>query len=116
MEDVPIIKIEHVSKVFDGKEVLKDVSLDIKRGEFVTILGPSGCGKTTLLSMIAGFEKPHKVRYSSTEGMLPTSLHTSGHSTRCSSDMLCFLTSMSMRMWLSAFKSSMSRCRRWTSA
>lgn len=58
MEDVPIIKIEHVSKVFDGKEVLKDVSLDIKRGEFVTILGPSGCGKTTLLRMIAGFEKP----------------------------------------------------------
>ena len=57
MEDVPIIKIEHVSKVFDGKEVLKDVSLDIKRGEFVTILGPSGCGKTTLLRMIAGFEK-----------------------------------------------------------
>ena len=40
MEDVPIIKIDHVSKVFDGKEVLKDVSLDIKRGEFVTILGP----------------------------------------------------------------------------
>ena len=57
MEDVPIIKIDHVSKVFDGKEVLKDVSLDIKRGEFVTILGPSGCGKTTLLRMIAGFEK-----------------------------------------------------------
>ena len=58
MEDVPIIKIEHVSKSFDGKTVLKDVSLDIKRGEFVTILGPSGCGKTTLLRMIAGFEKP----------------------------------------------------------
>lgn len=58
MEDVPIIKIEHVSKAFDGKIVLKDVSLDIKRGEFVTILGPSGCGKTTLLRMIAGFEKP----------------------------------------------------------
>lgn len=58
MEEVPIIKIDHVSKSFDGKTVLKDVSLDIKRGEFVTILGPSGCGKTTLLRMIAGFEKP----------------------------------------------------------
>lgn len=58
MEEVPIIKIEHVCKSFDGKTVLKDVSLDIKRGEFVTILGPSGCGKTTLLRMIAGFEKP----------------------------------------------------------
>lgn len=58
MEEIPIIKIEHVSKSFDGKSVLKDVSLDIKRGEFVTILGPSGCGKTTLLRMIGGFEKP----------------------------------------------------------
>jgi len=62
MEDVPIIKIEHVSKAFDAKIVLKNVSLDIKRGEFVTILGPSGCGKTTLLRMIAGFEKPNEGR------------------------------------------------------
>lgn len=60
MEEVPIIKIENVSKSFDGKTVLKDVSLDIRRGEFVTILGPSGCGKTTLLRMIGGFEKPTK--------------------------------------------------------
>ena len=58
MEEVPIIKIENVSKSFDGKTVLKDISLDIKRGEFVTILGPSGCGKTTLLRMIGGFDKP----------------------------------------------------------
>lgn len=61
MEDVPIIKIDHVNKTFgDGKVVLKDISFEIKRGEFVTILGPSGCGKTTLLRMIAGFEKPTK--------------------------------------------------------
>jgi len=53
-----ILQIEHVSKVFGKKVVLKDCSLNIKRGEFVTILGPSGCGKTTLLRMIAGFEKP----------------------------------------------------------
>lgn len=58
MSELPIIKIEHVSKSFDGKQVLHDVSLDIKCGEFVTILGPSGCGKTTLLRMIGGFEKP----------------------------------------------------------
>ncbi|MBQ7576335.1 MAG: polyamine ABC transporter ATP-binding protein [Bacteroidales bacterium] len=53
-----IIKLEHLSKEFDGVKVLDDVSLDIKKGEFVTFLGPSGCGKTTTLRIIAGFTKP----------------------------------------------------------
>jgi len=53
-----IIQAEHVSKSFGDKVVLNDVSLNVKRGEFVTILGPSGCGKTTLLRMLAGFETP----------------------------------------------------------
>ncbi|MBP5504517.1 MAG: ABC transporter ATP-binding protein [Bacteroidales bacterium] len=56
-EDI-IISLDHVSKWFGEKRVLKDVSLNIKRGEFVTILGPSGCGKTTTLRIIAGFETP----------------------------------------------------------
>ena len=53
-----IIDIEHLSKSFGDHQVLKDISLYIRKGEFVTLLGPSGCGKTTLLRMIAGFLQP----------------------------------------------------------
>ena len=55
-----IIEVKSVTKMFDGVTVVDDISLSIKRGEFVTLLGPSGCGKTTLLRMIAGFEAPTK--------------------------------------------------------
>ncbi|MDR3185908.1 MAG: ABC transporter ATP-binding protein [Christensenellaceae bacterium] len=57
MED-RIIELKNVCKSYDEKPVVKNVSLSIKKGEFVTFLGPSGCGKTTTLRMIAGFEKP----------------------------------------------------------
>ena len=57
-KDEVIINIEHLSKAFDGKAVLKDISLYIKKGEFVTLLGPSGCGKTTLLRILGGFTVP----------------------------------------------------------
>ena len=53
-----IIEIKNVCKSYDDKPVVKNVSLSIRRGEFVTLLGPSGCGKTTTLRMIAGFEQP----------------------------------------------------------
>ena len=50
-----IIELNHISKCYGEKCVLDDVSLFVKKGEFVTILGPSGCGKTTLLKILAGF-------------------------------------------------------------
>ncbi len=53
-----MISLKHLHKTFDGKKVLDDISLDIRQGEFVTLLGPSGCGKTTTLRLIAGFLAP----------------------------------------------------------
>ena len=50
-----IIEIKNISKSFGDKRILNDVSLYVKRGEFLTLLGPSGCGKTTLLRILAGF-------------------------------------------------------------
>ena len=53
-----IIKLNNITKEFDGVVVVDDFNLEVKKGEFVTFLGPSGCGKTTTLRMIAGFEMP----------------------------------------------------------
>ena len=52
------VEIEHLEKSFGPNKVVKDFSLNIDKGEFVSLLGPSGCGKTTVLRMIAGFETP----------------------------------------------------------
>ena len=52
------VSIKGISKSFGNFEVLKDIDLTIKRGEFFSLLGPSGCGKTTLLRILAGFEAP----------------------------------------------------------
>ena len=58
------VRLEHISKIYQdpktGKDfyAVKDTSLEIEPGSFVTLLGPSGCGKTTTLRMIAGFESP----------------------------------------------------------
>lgn len=52
------LDLSNLEKVFGTNRVVKDFSLGIDKGEFVSLLGPSGCGKTTVLRMIAGFETP----------------------------------------------------------
>ena len=53
-----ILEIKNVSKIYNDNLILDNVSLNILKGEFFTLLGPSGCGKTTLLRMIAGLTTP----------------------------------------------------------
>lgn len=53
-----ILSLKNVSKTLGDKTILDDISLDIRKGEFVTLLGPSGCGKTTTLRILAGFLSP----------------------------------------------------------
>lgn len=57
-EEEPIVRIENVTKTFGSTYAVDDISLNIHRGEFFSLLGASGCGKTTLLRMLGGFETP----------------------------------------------------------
>jgi len=55
----PVISVSHLSKTYDsGFEALKDINLDIRRGEIFALLGPNGAGKTTLISIICGIVNP----------------------------------------------------------
>jgi spermidine/putrescine transport system ATP-binding protein len=58
VDDSVGISLRDVSKSFGSVKAVRDVSVDIREGEFFSLLGPSGCGKTTTLRMIGGFEQP----------------------------------------------------------
>lgn len=71
-----IITIRHLNKSFPDEkgrpwQVLSDIELDVRRGEFLSLLGPSGCGKTTLLKTIADLEEPDRGEIR-VEGMAPS--------------------------------------------
>ena len=57
-----IIDLFNITKSYGDTEVIKDLTLYIRKNEFITLLGPSGCGKTTTLRIISGFEKPDSGR------------------------------------------------------
>jgi len=52
------LEVKNITKIFDKQAALKNINVDVNKGEFICILGPSGCGKTTLLRVIAGLETP----------------------------------------------------------
>ena len=56
MNNADILMGANLSKKYGNLEVVKDVSLNVKEGEFVSLVGKSGCGKTTLLSLLSGLE------------------------------------------------------------
>ena len=56
------ITLQNISHSYGKEQVLKDVNLTIREGEFFTLLGPSGCGKTTILRILAGFLHPTEGR------------------------------------------------------
>ena len=59
MPEETIIRFENITKQYDNDPpVLTDVSFQLERGKFYTLLGPSGCGKTTIIRLIAGFVQP----------------------------------------------------------
>lgn len=54
------LEVRHVSKSFDGRRVLEDISITLRAGELVCLLGASGGGKTTLFNIISGLSKPEE--------------------------------------------------------
>ncbi|MGL5068076.1 MAG: ABC transporter ATP-binding protein [Sarcina sp.] len=58
-----MLKIKGLTKKFDNRNVLEDIDLEIKQGDFIAVVGPSGCGKSTLLNIVAGIEKEFEGEY-----------------------------------------------------
>jgi ABC-type glutathione transport system ATPase component len=94
-----LLGIRNVAKNFGRTAVLRNVSLEIAEGEFLTILGESGSGKTTLLRIIAGFETASAGEVWMGRRDWISSLLTVGGSTPCFNLTHCFRTLQWKRMW-----------------
>ena len=68
----PLLLMQNIYKSFDGLEVLKDISLQVRQGEVLGIIGPSGSGKSTLLRCATGLETPDdgEIHYEGTFGLV----------------------------------------------
>ena len=87
------VSFRNVQKTYDGETlIVRDLNLDIRRGEFLTLLGPSGSGKTTCLMMLAGFETPTGGGSASTARSSTGCRPTAATSAWCSRTMRCFRT------------------------
>ncbi len=88
-----LVSFRGVQKSYDGETlIVKDLNLDIRKGEFLTLLGPSGSGKTTSLMMLAGFETPTAGEILRPVARSTMSLRTSATSAWCSRTMRCSRT------------------------
>lgn len=54
----PLLRLQNITKAYGQRAAVRNLSLDVARGESIAVLGPSGCGKTTVLRLIAGLERP----------------------------------------------------------
>jgi ABC-type Fe3+/spermidine/putrescine transport system ATPase subunit len=91
------VSVRNVTKTFDKVSALKDVSLDVGKGEFISFVGPSGCGKTTLLASSPGLERPTSGRSRSAARTSARSLRISETSVSYSRTTRCFPTRRSPR-------------------
>ena len=64
----PVLEVDGLSKSYGERTALREVSLDVSRGELLAVLGPNGAGKTTLLSILAGITKPDSGRIDRSNG------------------------------------------------
>ena len=88
--------VENVSKSYDGRKIIKNISLTLHEGELVSILGVSGGGKTTLFNVISGLTEPDEGGYSWTGRI---SQENRAVSATCSRRTCCCLTVRWKTMW-----------------
>ena len=84
------LKLDHLKKLYDADNGVKELNFSIDKGEFVTLLGPSGCGKTTTLNLIGGFLKADSGRILLDGRISPPSHRRNGPSPLCFKVTPCF--------------------------